>query len=181
MEELEDYTRIEVQSNESTGDTAVGTAVLQGDSAATNMKFRSRSSITQANTNTEGLFAGRTLQAIGIWTDGRENRLRMVSESTLEDALENNFEDVEDLVRDFEHGIMRKFEDYTDSVQSPIDGTIFRKQESIRKSISDNDQRIADLNEKLIRRETELFEQFARMEASIAGIQQQGNFLAGLG
>ena len=76
---------------------------------------------------------------------------------------------------------MRKFEDYTDSVQSPIDGTIFRKQESIRKSISDNDQRIADLNEKLIRRETELFEQFARMEASIAGIQQQGNFLAGLG
>ena len=89
MEELEDYTRIEVQSNESTGDTAVGTAVLQGDSAATNMKVpKPFEYYSKPNTNTEGLFAGRTLQAIGIWTDGRENRLRMVSESTLEDALE---------------------------------------------------------------------------------------------
>ena len=180
MEELENYTRIEVDSNKSTGDTRVGTAVLQGDSAATNMKFGSRSHITKANQNTEGAFAGRSLQAIGIWTDGRENRIKIVSESQLEDALENNFDDLEDMMRDFDHGIMRQFEDYIDTVQSPIDGTIFRKQESIKATISSNDDRIAELTLKLIRRENELFEQFGRMESNIAGIQQQGNFLSGL-
>ena len=180
MEEVENYTRVEVSSNESTGDTRVGTAVLQGDSAASNIRFNGRSAITSAFGGSDGVFAGRTLEAIGIWTDGRENRLKIVSESQLEDALANNFDDVEDMIRDFENGIMRKFEDFSDSVQSPIDGTIFRKQESLRKSIAENDERIAELNQKLIRRETELFEQFARMEASIAGIQQQGNFLAGL-
>ena len=63
------------------------------------MRYNARRIVTFQLQDPEGSIF-RILEDIGIWTQGDENRLTILSADKLGDALENNFSDVEDFVRD---------------------------------------------------------------------------------
>ena len=176
MELAEDQTKVSLSGS---GDRIDDLGVLQGEQAVASMRFRSRNLITQNFVDPQIASSFNNLQDIGIWTTGDENRLAVVSSDKLKDALENNFDDVEDLIRDFDNGILRNFEDYTDEVRSPVDGTIARRQTSIRNAILDKEDRIDDINALILEKEAELFQHYAQMESAVASIRSQGDFLAG--
>jgi len=176
MELAEDQTKVSLSGS---GDRIDDLGVLQGEQAVAAMRFRSRNLITQNFVDPVIATSFNSLQDIGIWTSGDENRLSVVSSDKLRDALENNFDDVEDLIRDFDNGLLRRFEDYTDEVRSPVDGTIARRQTSIRNAILDKEDRIDDINALILEKEAELFQHYAQMESAVASIRSQGDFLAG--
>ncbi|MCM8537968.1 MAG: flagellar filament capping protein FliD [Lentisphaeraceae bacterium] len=175
MELAEEQTEVSLSGS---GDRIDDLGVLQGDSSVTNIRFRSRTLVTSNFSDSELNGDFNTLQSIGIWTEGRDNRLTIFSANKLSDALENNFEEVEDLIRDFDGGVMRRFRNYTDELQTPVDGTIARRQTSIRNLIADKDERIRALELQLLDREADLYQRFANMEASVSSIQSQGNFVS---
>ena len=176
MELAEEQTEVSLSGS---GDRIDSVGILQGDSTVGSIRFRSRTAVTTnfSDVTLNGNF--NTLQDIGIWTEGRDNRLSIFSDNKLADALENNFDEVEDLIRDFDNGILRRFRDYTDELQTPVDGTIARRQTSIRNLISSKDERIRELELQILDREADLYQRFANMESSVSSIQSQGNFILG--
>ena len=161
------------------GDSISDVGALQGDQAVNSLRFNSRRVITSSLVDPVISNGFNTLQDIGIWTEGESNRLSILSADTLKDALENNFDDVEDLIRDFDSGVLRSFEDFTDQVRSPVDGTIARRQTSLRNSILSKEDRIEDINLLILDKEAELFQHFAQMESAVASINSQGSFVSG--
>ena len=109
MELAEDQTKVSLSGS---GERIDDVGVLQGEESVNALRYRTRLLAT-ANKVDPVLSNGfNTLQDIGIWTDGDENRLSVLSDSRLNDALENNFDDVEDLIRDFNDGILKNMERY---------------------------------------------------------------------
>jgi len=152
--------------------------VLQGDTTVSSMRFRARSLITGSFDDALSNGNFNNLQSIGIWTEGRANRLSIFSSDRLDDALNNNFDEVEDLIRDFDKGIIKQFGKFVDELQSPVDGTIARRQSSLRNNVNDKQDRIDAINLLILNKEQELFEHFATMEAAVGSIQSQGSFLS---
>ena len=152
--------------------------VLQGESSVSNLRFKARSLVTASFDDTQSNGDFNTLQSIGLWTEGRDNRLSIFSEDRLGDALENNFDDIESLVRDSTNGIFKRFEIFTGELNSPIDGTIARRQTALRDEVNSKEDRIDVLELMISNKEQELFEHFASMEASVSQIQSQGNYLS---
>ena len=174
IELAEEHTKVSLSGS---GERITDVGVLQGEQAVSSMRFTARGLITSRLDNSDNnTFA--TLQGIGIWTDGNSNRLSILSSDRLSDALENNFDDVDDLIRDFNSGILKNFEAFTDKVRTPVDGTIARNLTSIRNSIFDKEERIQDINKLIASKETDLYQKFANMESAIAGIRSQGDFLS---
>ncbi|MCM8525836.1 MAG: flagellar filament capping protein FliD, partial [Lentisphaeraceae bacterium] len=177
IELAEEQTKVSLSGS---GDEISDVGVLQGDQAVNSLRFNTRRLITSSLVDPAISNGFNTLQDIGIWTEGEGNRLSILSADKLKDALENNFDDVEDLVRDFNNGVLRNFEDFTDEVRSPVDGTIARRQTSLRNSIQDKEERINDINLLILDKEAELFQHFAQMESAVASINSQGSFLSQL-
>ena len=175
IELAEEQTKVSLSGS---GDRINDVGVLQGESAVASLRFNSRKLVTANFVDPQISNGFNTLQDIGIWTQGDENRLSVLSKDKLKDALENNFDEVEDLIRDFDDGILSNFEDFTDEVRSPVDGTIARNQTSIRNFISDKEEKIRDINLLIAEKEAELFQHFAQMESAVASINSQGEFLS---
>lgn len=176
IELAEEQTKVSLSGS---GDRISDVGALQGDQAVNSLRFNSRRLVTSSLVDPVISNGFNTLQDIGIWTEGDQNRLSILSADKLKDALENNFEDVEDLIRDFDNGVLRNFEEFTDEVRSPVDGTIARRQTSLRNSIIDKEERISDINLLILDKETELFQHFAQMESAVASINSQGSFISG--
>jgi flagellar hook-associated protein 2 len=172
---------LESQGNATVGgDSDVVAATLQGDSLLRSIESKSRSLITGSDdtgTLADGL---ESLRKIGIWTSGKENRLSITDSAAFNDALENNFDDVEDLFRDYNAGIMRKFETYMKSLTSSVDGAVNRRQQGIQDRVDAYDEKIADMERSLTAYQDQLWEQFTTMETTIAGFQQQSNYLSSI-
>ena len=176
IELAEDQTKVSLSGS---GDRISDVGVLQGDQSVGSLRFNSRRIITSSLVDPVISNGFNTLQDIGIWTEGEGNRLTILSADKLKDALENNFDDVEDLVRDFDNGVIRNFEDFTEDVRSPVNGTIARRQTSLRNSIANKEERIQDINLLILEKEAELFQHFAQMESAVASINSQGSFVSG--
>ena len=175
MELAEESTKVSLSGS---GEQITDVGVLQGEQTVASMRFRSRNLVTAFLADPAISNGFNTLQDIGIWTEGDKNRLALLSSDKLKDALENNFDDVEDLIRDFNNGILSNLEDYTEEVRSPVDGTIARRQTSIRDLIFDKEDRIQDINLLILEKEAELFQHYAQMESAVASINNQGQFLS---
>jgi len=173
MEIIEENTKVVLGSSEA---SVSSTGVLQGDPVVSSIAIKTRALITSSG-QPDLPPPFDTLQSIGIWTEGQSNRLAIVDEERLDDVLENNFEEVEDLIRDFDGGRFQEFDNFLDSVRSPIDGTISRRLESLESSIDAKEDKILDLEFFLLNKETELWEHFSVMESTVASISSQTQFL----
>ena len=157
-------------------ESITGLGLLQDDLLVTRIATRSRGILTGIEFDPAILDQDyNTLQKIGIWTEGQDNALANVDEDKLDDVLENNFDELEDLIRDLESGVMFKFNDYLDSLISPIDGTIEQRKTNIQSKIDDINEMITDFDRKEESREEQLRQKFTRMEEVLSTINSQGS------
>ncbi|NQZ67650.1 MAG: flagellar filament capping protein FliD [Lentisphaeria bacterium] len=157
-------------------ESITGLGLLQDDLLVTRIATRSRGILTGIEFDPAILDQDyNTLQKIGIWTEGQDNALAIVDEDKLDDVLENNFDELEDLIRDLESGVMFKFNDYLDSLISPIDGTIEQRKTNIQSKIDDINEMITDFDRKEESREEQLRQKFTRMEEVLSTINSQGS------
>ena len=157
--------------------------LLQGDFLLSEIKSRTRRIMTTMDTNPQHMDQDyNTLQKIGIWTSGKENRLSIVDEEALDDALENHWDEVEDLFRDYDSGIMRKMVEYTDALISPLEGQVVNRRTNLEKQNTTLQRQIDDFDARVPDIENEYYERFAKMETQLAEIQgQSGYVLSSLG
>ncbi len=177
MELMEQQNSVDLNSE---GDTITEVGILQGENIIGDILRNARTIITSTETD-PGLLDQdfNNLNTIGIWTAGRENRLSVIDSSKLDQALKSNFEEVEDLFRDLQAGVIGKFDDYIKSLTDPIDGIVSKRQETLQESIIDSQDRVDLVDARLADREVELFEQFARMEDAMAQINSVSSQVLG--
>lgn len=168
---------LESRSNAPKEANSGASGLLQGDSLLRSIQSRSRSLLTATDDSGTLEPAFSSLRKIGIWTSGKENRLGITDSQAFEDALQNNLDEVEELFRDSGAGVLSKFRDYLDGLTSAVDGTIPRRQATIKQSIANYDKKIAGMERSLAAYEKQLWEQFTTMETAIARLQQQGAYV----
>ncbi len=151
---------------------------LQGDRLISEIGSKSRLAMTGFDTTGVLDEAFNSMHKIGLWSKSEENELFLVDEAKFDDALENNFDAVEDLFRSRDAGIMDGFEDLLDSFVDPIDGRVSSRKTGISAKIKDTQSEIDYLNLRLLDYETELWAHYAHMETSVSAINQQGSFMA---
>ncbi len=152
--------------------------ILQGDVLINEIRNRSRQIMTSLESNPNYLDQDfNTMQKVGIWTTGRDNRLAITDEEALDDALENHFDELEDLFRDYDSGVIRNMVDYTDNLIAPIEGQVVRRQTNLETQNDRLEKQIQDFEDSIPDKEAELYEQFARMETQLAEIQSQAGYV----
>jgi len=174
MEVADDYANSDVDE-----DGASNTGMLQGDSLLRNIMFKSRQLVTAYDDTGTLDTSFNRLSTIGITTSGQDNKLTLDT-AKFEDALKNNFSEVEDLFRDYDKGVIHNFSSYLDSLTSVMDGSIDTRVANIDTKIEDNVDKIGDIERRLVSYEDQLWLQFSRMEEALANMQQQTSFLGGM-
>ena len=172
-------------SSDSSSITATG--ILQGDTLLSSMYTRFRSIAGSIETNPNYMNQSfNSLYKIGIGFAGEDNQLSILDESKLDDALENNFDDVMELMRGWGEevggetqgaGIMRQMDDYIYSLTDPVSGALTLRQQSIENLISYDDKKISSLTLDMSDYEAELWGHFSSMETMISEMNSQMNYL----
>lgn len=175
MQVIEEMTSVNLSSG---GEGVESTGWLQGDSGLRTIQTTARRMITDSDPDLGAAF--NTLRQIGISTSGEDNRISVTDTAALDDALRNNFDEVESLFRDIDNGIVRKFENQLEQWTDPGTGTVKVRQNSLRDSIADNTDRISDLERRITLYEESLYNQFARMEEAMGQMQSQQQYLSQL-
>lgn len=175
METVETSSKVDVEAGETEA-----SGLLQGESLIRSIKDRMRSLVTTVEIDSEKLDADfNSLRKIGIWTNSEDNRLA-IDEEALDSALKSNFEEVEDIFRSYDGGIVRELDEYLDGLTRPGDGSISRRQETLQNNIDDIDVDISEMEDRLTLYEQSLWEQFARMEEAMSKMQSGASFLASM-
>lgn len=172
METMENKGAADVSGSE------VQAARLQGDSLLRSIQSSSRSLVTA--TDNSGILDAdfNSLRKIGIWTTSENNRIALTDSDALDNALQNNFDEVEALFRDYDAGVLRELDNYLDTVTSTVDGSLSRRKTTIEDRIDTREDRISDMERSLSNYEDQLWNQFSAMESMIASLQQQSSFFS---
>ncbi|MDD3127620.1 MAG: flagellar filament capping protein FliD [Candidatus Izemoplasmatales bacterium] len=184
MDYIQTQSTVQISSDSS---QVTATGILQGDTLLSSMfiRFRSIASSIETNPNYRNQNFN-SLYKIGIGFAGEDNQLSILDEAKLDDALENNFDDVMELMRSWGEdvggetkgaGIMRQMDDYIYSLTDPISGSVTLRQQSIEDMISYDENKIYSLNQDMSDYETQLWEHFANMESMISEMNSQINYL----
>jgi len=179
-----------------TGDSASGATIealgeLYNDSLATSLERNLRLQATNTKypylnqVNAEYTYKGKTgiadsLQDVGIWTEGKENKLGLVDEEKLDYLLENEFEittqlfrGVYDSTEGYIHGVASDFYVYANNVSESITGEIARRTKKLEDEITDLDERITEQEKTLEEYEFELVMEFTAMEQAEAKLNAE--------
>jgi flagellar hook-associated protein 2 len=158
--------------------------LLQGDLLLADINVKMRSLLSQQIDDPSVADPDfNSLYTIGVWFNSESNELS-IDEEKLDEALDNNLDEVEYLFRAYgtdqsDGGVIRQLDNYIDSLLDPIDGRITNKEERLETDISDLEQRINDKNAWLVDYEAELWEHFARMEEAVSSINSQWQYVSG--
>jgi flagellar hook-associated protein 2 len=170
------------------------TAELQGDTMIPTMLTNLRKWATDAKgayfTDAQYTYGGKTgtmdsLEDIGVWTAGKENRLVVNSETRLDQMLSESFDQVKQLFRGvyvagtgYTHGVASDFYKYSYQQTTPMTGGIATHIAALQK----NDKNALDEINKMIDdmsvQEESLWKQFTSMQDAIAEMKSS---ITGLG
>ena len=121
-----------------------------------------------------------SLDDLGVWTTDRTNQLTLTDETKLDFMLANHFDQVQQLFRGvytsangFEQGVATDFFKYSDNVSTSMTGEIARRTSTLQEKRDSIDTQMTDLENDLAVYEQDLWEQFARMEDTIASLQSE--------
>jgi flagellar hook-associated protein 2 len=164
----------------SAGGSVNSTGTLQGDSLARDIAARGRALVTATAATDPDIAADYdSLRKIGIWTSGSSNRLTIES-SKLDAVLRDHADEVEDLFRDPEAGILTKLSEYLDTVVDPVDSSIQRRKDGLQASIRAGNGEITTIERRLVDYETMLYEQYTRLQQTLDSMNKQLASLSGL-
>jgi len=159
--------------------------LLQGEFLISDIQSKARTIITSVNESFLGT-EFNSLDDIGIYTTGMDNRLTMVDEDKLDDALANHFDEMTTMFRGIEYddngevterGIMREFDSFIMDMITPLTGRIGLKTETLTSSITLKNTTIAKKTYDMQNYESYLWEHFANMESAMSSIQAGGQYM----
>jgi len=162
-------------SSRSADETGANRGIFAGDLAVVRLRSRLRSAVTGSVAAADGTLS--SLADLGITTD-REVRLSLNSEKTLRAAIAADAGAVE-AVFSGEEGIGARLKALLGEY-AVAGGVISRQSASVRTRISSIDRRVERANEALERKEAQLIQQLAQMEATIGSLSRQQQYLSGL-
>lgn len=144
---------------------------LLGDSTMVSLGQRLAASL--ARTYGSGSITGTRQLGIEL---GRDGRLQL-DEAELEAALESDFEGVASFFAG-EDRFADEFREVVDSFVDPLGGLLTARISGTTERIADLKESIARAEERLDTFESNLVQQFAALERTLADFQEQSNFLA---
>jgi flagellar hook-associated protein 2 len=158
--------------------------VLQGDSLLASIQTDARSILSSLESDSYYFNQDfNSLYSVGIWFESQDNKLSIVDEDKLDDALKNNFDDVKALFRNVGEadgegdGIFRQFGDFLYRQIDPVEGNVVNRENTLQDDISEKDKRIDEMYNDLIDYEADLWEHYAWMEDYVSTVQAQMNYV----
>jgi flagellar hook-associated protein 2 len=159
-------------STDSSGKVTAGT--LANDSDADEIASTLRNLTNSTQPDLAGLL--KSLNDIGIVSNGYDNTLKVDDDSKLDYALANHLSDVQALFTDSKTGLATSLSAFLDRTIGE-NGTLVAKQAALTKQASSIDTQIADM-ERVIQADKErMIEEFTAMETAQATINQQLSYL----
>jgi len=149
-------------------------SVLRGDATIQGVK-RGLQSILSTVINTSGSM--NVLSELGITTQLDGTLLQ--DNTTMDEALANNFEDVVKLLagEDSTDGIMKEFNYFLLEQTNSSTGMYAIKKQNYDNNIDRLDTQIANMEPRMEAREASLRAQYSAMETLVSGLNSQGSFL----
>ena len=156
-------------------------SILFGDTTANGIRSRLQSLLTQPADNSVGQF--RLFSQLGVRL--QNNGTISFNRSTFMSALEKDFNGVQGLLANEDHGLGKRFEDALEFITDPVDGSITRAAETRDRLIDDINDRIETLQDRIVSKREMLRRQFTSMEQAFfesqSIIQRLGSQLNVLG
>jgi flagellar hook-associated protein 2 len=148
--------------------------VLGGDSGMNTVKRRLQGLLTTIVDNTGSFVA---LSQLGLETQ-RDGTITLDSE-TLSDAIQNDLDSVEKLLvgEGEKEGIAVQFQNYLEGKTDSVDGLLATNKKNTESTINRIDNRIEQIELRLVKKEETLRSKFAAMEQLISGMNNQSSFL----
>jgi flagellar hook-associated protein 2 len=191
VEKLEAYGAVELN-----GTKKPGAAELQGDPMIPILLAGLRRLATAANgaylTDAEYTYNGKTgimdsMEDVGVWTLGKENRLVVNDESRLDQMLSESFDQVKQLFRGvfvegagYQHGVASDLYAYSYQQTTPMTGGIATHIASLQKrdeaALAEIDKMIDDMSVE----EESLWKRFTSMQDAIAEMKSSITWLSGM-
>lgn len=163
---------------------------LQGDTLVGSLLFNLRRLVTDSKslymdaTNASYTYNGRTgimdsLEDMGIWTSGKENRIEITDETKMDYMLVNYFDETEQLFRGvsggagFDHGVAEDLYDYSYGVSTSLTGQIDVRKSALQQESGRYLDKIEKMYSELDDYEQTLWSQFGVMEEIMAKFKGQ--------
>jgi flagellar hook-associated protein 2 len=188
---MEEYGKITVSGNNVDGaeletvgeladDTLLRTIMSKIRRYATDNKYPTLNEINASYTYNGQTGICDTLSAIGIWTEGEENRLAVTDDTRLDHMLNNEFDTVEQLFRGvydpsegYTGGVASDFYAYSNNVSQSLTGEIASHIQNLDDDMEDIDETILAKEERLAEYEQRLWEEFTRMDEAMKTMQDE--------
>jgi flagellar capping protein FliD len=119
----------------------------------------------------------KSLEDLGIVSNGYDNTLSLGDGTQLDAALTNQLSQVQSLFTSSTNGIAANLSSYLDKTIGD-NGTLITKQGNLSKQASDIDTQIADMERNIQAYKDRLTEEFTNMETAQAKINQQMSYLS---
>lgn len=167
-------------STNSSGE-AISAGALQGQFYATSFETKLFSMMSTMVTSNE-VQTYNSLSKIGITRDDDTGAYSISDEDSFFDALDANLEDVQNLFMGGDsrgyYGIAKTMNDYlSDNVLNKLDGSLVSIIDETSALISSNNDKIDDMNTRLLAYETNLYTHFASMENMVQSWNSQLQYL----
>jgi len=148
--------------------------VLNGDSGVSVIKRRLQGLLTTRVDNSGSFVA---LSQLGLKTE-KDGSLTLDDE-VLTEAIQNDLDSVEKLLvgEDGADGIAVQFQNYLEGITDSIDGVLAGTKQSTDSNVKRIDNRIEQMNARLVSREETMRAKFSAMEKLVSGMNNQSSFL----
>jgi len=158
-------------STDATGKVTAGLLAQDSDSSSIASTLRTTAVSRLANT-----FSIRSLDDLGIKTNGNDDTIALDDEDKLNAALADNLSAVTNLFTNATTGLAVKFAAYIDKTTGD-EGTLPAHQKSLTDQISDIDSQILQMERLIQQQKDDMTERFVKMETAAAANNQQLAYL----
>jgi flagellar capping protein FliD len=118
----------------------------------------------------------KSLDSLGISSNGTDNTLALTNSDKLDSALASNLDDISTVFTDSTNGLAVKLSDYLKGLTGD-DGSLSKKQTDLTKQSGAIDTTIEAMERTILADQQRMTDSFVAMEAAIASINQQGAYL----
>ncbi len=126
---------------------------------------------------TSGSSGYNSLDDLGITINEGTGKLEISDESALADALNNDMENAMNFFTDEDNGLAVRVDNYLAQITDPVDGTIKITEDYFTEEIESLEESITVKEESLSRMEEQYYIKFAKLEAAMAEIQSQSEYI----
>jgi flagellar hook-associated protein 2 len=159
-------------STDSSGKVTAGT--LTGERDASDIQSSLRHIMTATLSGLTGTI--KSLDSLGISSNGTDNTLALTNSDKLDSALASNLDDISTVFTDSTNGLAVKLSDYLTGLTGD-DGSLSKKQTDLTKQSGAIDTTIEAMERTILADQQRMTDSFVAMEAAIASINQQGAYL----